>query len=73
MKRLLESEDSVFERVGRRSKLIEISDSESNVIDLTGSGNTLSVLIVDPIEQNDVTFFQDDADDADEDKDANKS
>ena len=53
MKRLLESDDSVFERVGRRVKLIVISDSDSD------DGKTHSpVLTVDQIEQNEVTFIQ---------------
>ena len=38
MKRAKISKDNVLERVEKRSKQIQISDSESEVIDLTRSG-----------------------------------
>ena len=39
--------------------MIGISDSESNVIDLTGSGNTLSILIVDQNDLDENSFIHD--------------
>ncbi len=53
--------------IGKRKRANVISDSESD------DGKTHSpVLKVDQLDNNDATFIQDEADDADEDKDNSK-
>ena len=59
MKRSNCSDEIQLVSVGKRRKMNGKSDSDSFVIDLTGSGNTFSVLKVDPIDINEFTLFQD--------------